>query len=373
MKLAALGVFAVLGLQSATLVQINCGSATDGNFTGGAKYTSANQSDLSLQPIPFNALRYGSSFSYTIPVIAGPLKITLGFLEIRNDKSTPPIGTGQRVFSVAINGQVVAPAVDLYVLAGSQKTYRQSFNITSDGSPVSIQLQAAAGKLSALISSITIEDVPPPVDGDLIQSATGTISTGLELVGGGPNVEIPIMTNIPGERRFLMVTVCSTVRFLGQSRVQVSVGRPGTNHTELTGAFVPLENADNNSNCWTAHPTIPQLIGPYDLVAYFEVFTQDGNGNEIPGTINLLSQGQMTWEILYTKGKIGALPATIAALDKTDLLVCSGSFSRVDPQTGKTLMSDCAGMMWVKTASRSIVGVNMVPTHADWLHWAPTR
>jgi hypothetical protein len=194
---------------------------------------------------------------------------------------------------------------------------------------------------------------------------SGTVTAGVELVGAVPNIEVPIMTNIPGERRFEMVTVCSTTRFLGQSRIQVSIGRPGTNHSELTGAFAPLQNASNNSNCWTARPSVPQFTGPYDLVAYFEVFTMDANNNEIPGTFDALSSGQMTWEIAYFAGKIGSLDATGKALFPL-VLQCSGSGSHTDPLTGITTSSDCGGLLWANLPNASIVGVSMVPTAGIW-------
>ncbi len=206
----------------------------------------------------------------------------------------------------------------------------------------------------------------PPSNLRTISVQSGTITAGAELVGSVPNIEVPIMTNIPGERRFEQVTVCSTQRFLGQSRVQVSLGRPGDNHIELTGAFVPMENADNNSNCWTARPSIPQLIGPYDLVAYFEVFSQDpASGLEIPGDISKLSQGQMTWEIAYFSGNIGGLNLTGKML-APNVLQCSGSSSHVDPTTGKTYTSDCAGLLWAKLSNASIVGISMIPSAGTW-------
>jgi hypothetical protein len=208
---------------------------------------------------------------------------------------------------------------------------------------------------------------PPPVPdpGVKIIVESGTVSAGVELVGAVPNIEVPIMTNIPGERRYEMVTVCSTTRFLGQSRFQVSIGRPGTNHTELTGVAVPLQNASNDSNCWTARPSVPQFTGPYDLVAYFEVFTMDANNNEIPGDVSKLSQGQMTWEIAYFAGKIGNLDAVGKALGDP-VLQCSGSEAHVDPKTGITYTSDCGGMLWAKLPNASIVGVSMVPVGGTW-------
>ncbi len=161
------------------------------------------------------------------------------------------------------------------------------------------------------------------------------------------------MTGVPGERRFIMVTVCSTVRFLGQARVQVSMGRPGTNHLDLTGAFAPMEDASNNSNCWTARPSIPQLIGPYDIVAYFEVFKDDNT----PGNINLLTQGVMTWEILYTSGKIGALNKTAKNMSPARVLQCSGALSQIDPITGKVSTSICDGVLAASIDGIDIVGV----------------
>jgi hypothetical protein len=234
----------------------------------------------------------------------------------------------------------------------------------------SIQIPLTAGTISYTSFRIwqenwTCPGTAPPSNVKTISVDSGTITAGVELVSTGPNMEIPIMTNIPGERRFDMVTVCTTVRFLGQTRVQMSIGRAGTNHTELTGVMVPLANASDNSNCWTARPAVPQFSGPYDLVAYVEVFSQDANNNEIPGIINSLSGGQLTWEIAYFPGNIGALAVTGKALG-SPVLECSGSGSHVDPLTGKTYTFDCAGLLWAKLPNTSIVGTSMIPTAGTW-------
>lgn len=212
-----------------------------------------------------------------------------------------------------------------------------------------------------------------PAEDKTITVESGTMTAGAELVGAVPTLEVPIMTNIPGTRRFALVTVCSTVRFLGQTRLQVGIGRPGTNHVELTGVSVPLLNASNNSNCWTTHPSIPQLTGPYDLVAFFEVFSVDANNVEIPGSFDALSDGQMTWEIAYYTGKIGNVLGSVGQLDKVNVLQCSGSLSHVDPFTGKTWVSDCAGLKWVQTANSSVVGVDMTPAPVQGINWAPRQ
>ncbi len=152
---------------SATIYRIACGSQggtdaagnawqSDAMYAGGARWTSANQPALATQPIPYQAERYGASFSYSLPTATGDYTITLGFLEVRTDASVPPIAIGQRVFSVSINGAVVQPALDIFAAAGSLVPYSLTFHITTTG-PIVIALASIVG--NAVLSSIQVDSV----------------------------------------------------------------------------------------------------------------------------------------------------------------------------------------------------------------------
>lgn len=158
---------------SATLYRIAAGSQggidlsgntwqADAMYTGGARWTPANQPALSSQPIPFQSERYGAAFSYTLPVAAGDYTVTLKYLEVRTAASVPPIAVGQRVFSVSVNGAVMQPAMDVFALAGSLIPYSVTYPVTTTG-PITVTLTSIVG--NAVLSGIQVDGVasPPPL------------------------------------------------------------------------------------------------------------------------------------------------------------------------------------------------------------------
>jgi hypothetical protein len=92
-------------------------------------------------------------------------------------------------------------------------------------------------------------------------------------------------------------------------------------------------------------------------VAAFGVETSPG----VPGNIKLLTDGVATWEACGYPGKIGSVAAGAQLVNKAELMQCSGAFAHVDPLTGITSASDCAGVTWAKVGGVSVVGVQMSP------------
>jgi hypothetical protein len=89
---------------------IDCGSATDSNFTGGTAYTA-----VAVAPpgtVVDLTVRYGPQFSYTFPAANVAYVVTFHFLE------TTVQGPGQRVFSVSVNNQEIITNLDVFATAG---------------------------------------------------------------------------------------------------------------------------------------------------------------------------------------------------------------------------------------------------------------
>jgi hypothetical protein len=84
------------------------------------------------------------------------------------------------------------------------------------------------------------------------------------------------------------VTVSESTQFAGTTGLTVSMGRPGTNNHEMTGAQVPLMVSGGDANFWTARPIPPQLTGTYSIVLNFAVTS---------GTVNTATAGAVTWEV----------------------------------------------------------------------------
>jgi hypothetical protein len=197
----------------------------------------------------------------------------------------------------------------------------------------------------------------PPDSSVRISCKSGIVKVGTDITAAAQTQEIEIMNNVPGSQRWEQIQLCITDRFLGQTRVTASMGRPGTNHNEMTGTDVPMADSSGNAVCWTSRPTPGQFIGPYSVVIALNAWSKDPvSGAEIPGDLSKLTSGSLTWEACGYQGIIGNLNVA-GQSTKPVILQCSGSDSHIDPVTGKTYVADCTGMLWAKLPGLSILGV----------------
>ncbi len=120
-----------------------------------------------------------------------------------------------------------------------------------------------------------------------VECASGTTSY-TALTAAASSQEVTIQTGISGNVRWDQVTVSETTQFAGTTGLTVSMGRPGTNNHEMTGAQVPLMVSSGDANFWTARPIPPQLTGTYSIVLNFAVTA---------GTVNTANAGAVTWEV----------------------------------------------------------------------------
>jgi hypothetical protein len=119
-----------------------------------------------------------------------------------------------------------------------------------------------------------------------VECTSGTTSYNA-LTAAAPSQEITIQTEISGNVRWDHVTISETTQFAGTTGLTVSMGRPGTNNNEMTGAQIPLMVSSGDGNSWTSRPIPPQLTGTYSLVLNFAVAS---------GNVNAATAGSLTWE-----------------------------------------------------------------------------
>lgn len=119
-----------------------------------------------------------------------------------------------------------------------------------------------------------------------VECASGTVSYS-ELTAAASSQEITIQTGISGNVRWDQVMVSETTQFAGTTGLTVSMGRPGTNNSEMTGAQVPLMVSSGDVNFWSARPIPPQLTSAYSIVLNFSVTS---------GYVNAAAAGVLTWE-----------------------------------------------------------------------------
>ena len=153
----AIGLAAFLLPAFAQPITILCGSTTDQYFTGGVAW----QMPATLAPA-LQALRYGPSFSYNIPLANGLYNVAVVIVE---PNATAPL---QRRFTITANGQQTAP-VDVFALTGA-------INV-----PTTVNLQALVGagflriQFAATIGNAIVSEI---------------IATPIAAAGLGPTVPI---------------------------------------------------------------------------------------------------------------------------------------------------------------------------------------
>src|SRR6185369_17805547 len=81
--------------------------------------------------------------------------------------------------------------------------------------------------------------------------------------------EITILSGVTGATLFTMSTLTETTQFSGgaSTALTVSMGRTGSNNTEMTGGLVPLMRA--SGTFWPFTPPPPQVTGTYNIVLAF--------------------------------------------------------------------------------------------------------
>ena len=104
--------------------------------------------------------RYGSSFTYAIPVPDGQYSVALYLID------TTSSGPGQRQFSVTINGAAALTDYDLAGDVGPNVPTKKSFTTTAVNG-TGIKLQFTTRMKSALVNAIEILPLPPAPSGGL--------------------------------------------------------------------------------------------------------------------------------------------------------------------------------------------------------------
>ncbi|MGK0407432.1 MAG: hypothetical protein ACJAZH_001251, partial [Roseivirga sp.] len=147
-------------------LNINCGGsqfvssssgktfAADQFFFGGTTLTTTSPIQNTNDQTLFESARIGKNMRYKIPVPAPSLyHITLHFAEIQKYL----FGTGNRVFDLVIEGNLIAEDLDIYKITGGLEAYSLSFTIlVNDGE---LNINTAASINNSLISAIEILEI----------------------------------------------------------------------------------------------------------------------------------------------------------------------------------------------------------------------
>ena len=253
----------------------------DQNFTGGSVWVNGG-----VQIAPYKNLRFATSFTYNFPVAIGNYEVTLKFIEPNQTSA------GKRVFNVFINDTQVIAGLDLADKVGLLIPYDVKLNLGTALPNLKIDLKGLIGKGNAVISGIQIDSVGTTATSSCLLCYSGTINR-TDLTSTDFEQEIPIFYHMPGDFLYFKVSFELVSRFLGHTTLQGSMGRPGTNHDELIGAYFDLTSPDGYF--WQATPGSPQLHDFYDIVVYLK-----STGTPIINT----TTGQLNWKICGFRSEI---------------------------------------------------------------------
>jgi hypothetical protein len=140
-------------------VKINCGGAeykdssdsifyADNYYSGGTTGSKTDAISGTSDANLYRGYRYGSNFSYNIPIANGTYVVNLKFIE------TYWTASGKRVFNVNAEGALAIDNLDIYSQAGKFKAYDRSFRVTVSDEVLNLNFLASSD--NAIVSAIAI-------------------------------------------------------------------------------------------------------------------------------------------------------------------------------------------------------------------------
>ncbi|WP_309091283.1 malectin, partial [Phenylobacterium sp.] len=121
----------------------------DQYFSGGTTFTAASPIGATTDDVVYQTERYGSSFSYAVPLANGSYSVKLQFAELYHGAA------GQRVFDVSAEGALVLDNLDIFAQAGG-KFIAKDFVIPVSVTDGVLNLQFAASVDMAKIDAIVV-------------------------------------------------------------------------------------------------------------------------------------------------------------------------------------------------------------------------
>lgn len=192
-----------------------------------------------------------------------------------------------------------------------------------------------------------------PATSRYVECAQGLVKT--DPLSLAQNQEVLLFT-VDGSTRWDQVLISEMDAYPNMGAT-VSMGRPGTNHLEMTGAPVPLGVSSQLAAAWTGRPNPPQLSGQYSVVLDFEV--------PAGHTVSELAGGSVHWEACGYRIGSGVAPA---AARLGSVQSCSGSGNSIGGGTWNCAGAFRASIQLADGTSLSLVGVDM-PNPEGPGHW----
>jgi len=122
----------------------------DSKYAGGGTYSGGSAISGTTDDALYLKERFGSSFSYKIPLPNKEYKVTLMFAEIFHDSQ------GKRVFDVFIEGAKVSANLDIWLKAGKNVAYNETYVVKVSNGELNISFTTI--KDNAKISAIKVTE-----------------------------------------------------------------------------------------------------------------------------------------------------------------------------------------------------------------------
>ncbi len=122
----------------------------DSKYAGGGKYSGGSAISGTIDDVLYIKERFGSTFSYKIPLPSKEYKVTLMFAEIFHDSA------GKRIFDVFIEGVKVSGNLDIWSKVGKNAAYTETHTVKINDGELNISFTTL--KDNAKISAIKVTE-----------------------------------------------------------------------------------------------------------------------------------------------------------------------------------------------------------------------
>ena len=146
----------------------------DADYSGGYSASTAAAITGTSDPTLYQTERYGSNFSYNIPLANGNYTVTLKFAEIYWTAA------GKRIFNVSMQGTQVISKLDIYAQVGKNVAYDLSFPVSVTNGTLNIAFTTVAdnAKVSAIEitsgNALAPDTTPPTVPAGVTATAVSS-------------------------------------------------------------------------------------------------------------------------------------------------------------------------------------------------------
>ncbi len=254
--------------------------AADTNFTGGQAFTSGSAGTPSQPEIANTAddelywtERYGTDFSYDVPVENGTYEVTLEFAELYQGVANDG-GVGDRVFDVSIEGQTALDDYDIIAEAGAPQTaVNETFTVEVTDGELNVGFDATGDDAvdNAKISAIEVTAVDSTAN---TPPTIGAIAD--QTVTEGDSVTVPVTTSDDDDGDSVSLSLSQAPGFVTLSNGEITIA-PQTGDATSSPYTVEVTADDGTDTTTETFTVTVDEPAPTVGSALVEILPDSGN------------------------------------------------------------------------------------------------